>query len=58
MTLTESSLSAQELDLVNRSHKKIKRNANGDPVALETGSNHMETENALTENKRQQEKAA
>ncbi|KAJ8444644.1 hypothetical protein Cgig2_023707 [Carnegiea gigantea] len=47
MLSRENALSTQELDLVNRSNKKIKRNANGDPITTGDAATSMDLENEV-----------
>ena len=42
--MDENALSPQELDLVNRSNKKVKRNTNGDAVTHDEDATLMEME--------------
>jgi len=54
-TPTEKTLSPQELDLIKRSHKTIKRNANGDPINHASETAQMEIESNTEGDKQQQE---
>ncbi|KAJ8435089.1 hypothetical protein Cgig2_033629 [Carnegiea gigantea] len=52
-SLRKNTLSPQEIDLVNRFNKKIKRNANGDPVNHDTETTHMDIKTVIDEGQRQ-----